>query len=1045
MIKKPNNAQARALRQIVSRASEAYKRSLIGYQAGLAWDYVVLTAANEHQAAGYRHELALRTSGNGPMGAFFPASQQTLVVADPPGFRIGSGGATFYVLRQILKRQKALGDKRGFDSLRVLLIHSGGASQRIPQFSPLGKIFMPLPMVRPDGQLMTIFDHLYLMTAPLPPKLGAGMLVAAGDVFLLFDGGAIPSQPSGITALGIRAPAILGQGHGVFIPSVSGNKMAQVTKVSFPLVAGTLQKASVAELSQAGAVDARGNVLIDSGLVHFDAAATSKLSNLGAVYTPAWNRRHRRSIDLYADIIPAARLGASPPDTHEPGAVLIRDMQRAFESTPLCCHELARSHFQHLGTTRQFRDAVTGRDHSPICSLFQQNVRLAADVIKTKARVYQSVIAAATSHIGRDSVVENCLINSPIMIGAGAMLSNVTVDATSVLRVPENTLVYGAALRVARQRGTVIVVCGVNDDPKTDHSLCNLSLKQWLKLARVKPRDLWPAGEKKRNLWTARLYPMWGANEDWSDILWLARPQTATAAQRTAWRKARRYSMGEVLALVDAAAMAEHRDTIAGRLEAMQWLQSVKANTASSVQGAIAHFGVRGYGQLVQAIAAEAANNDLNPLTRARLNWSLAEIVSRPLFPRGAAGKIKPILLRQQAFAAVRDAVNSSASFAKNNAQAASLQHLPHRVKALAPVRLDLAGGWSDTPPYCLEEGGAVVNVAIDLNDVEPIESSLTPLDEPVVRLISRDLGRMLVIRSPEQLRTAINTQDVFGLHRAALQLCGLLPLPNETSQRRWLNRVSPNGGGFELATASNLPKGSGMGTSSILGATTLAVLRSATGQRNDPEELFEQTLQLEQVLGAGGGWQDQVGGIIGGVKLITTRPGLVQRLQVKRVPINPRQLQDLQDRLVVYFTGRQRLARNILREVMGRYLSREPGALVLFNELKQSAMACAAALEHADWLSCASEINRYWRIKKDLFAGSTTPAIDALFLELRPYYLAACLSGAGGGGFAFFLCSGSDQAHRLRTELSRISLRPGSLGLAFAVRVNTVGLRVGS
>src|SRR3954465_11448506 len=93
----------------LARPAEIYKRALIGHQRGLTWDYVVLTAANEHQAAGYRHEIALRSSAAGAMGAFFPAAQQTLVVPDPEGFRAGSGGATLNVLRAIAGREREIG------------------------------------------------------------------------------------------------------------------------------------------------------------------------------------------------------------------------------------------------------------------------------------------------------------------------------------------------------------------------------------------------------------------------------------------------------------------------------------------------------------------------------------------------------------------------------------------------------------------------------------------------------------------------------------------------------------------------------------------------------------------------------------------------------------------------------------------------------------------------------------------------------------------------------------------------------------------------
>src|SRR5687768_12482415 len=144
-----------SVRQSLQLALEAnaaaYRHAVQTSTPGECWDVVVLTAANEKQAAGYRQELALRERAVGPAGAFFPESQRTLVVPDPPGRRAGSGGATLAVMRALTEQ---LGVSAGdFDRLRVLLIHSGGASQRLPAYSPLGKIFAPLPLLRPDGQI----------------------------------------------------------------------------------------------------------------------------------------------------------------------------------------------------------------------------------------------------------------------------------------------------------------------------------------------------------------------------------------------------------------------------------------------------------------------------------------------------------------------------------------------------------------------------------------------------------------------------------------------------------------------------------------------------------------------------------------------------------------------------------------------------------------------------------------------------------------------------------------------------------------------------
>lgn len=1031
----------------MARAAETYKRALIGHQPGLTWDYVVLTAANEHQAAGYRHELAIRSSGQGPLGAFFPASQQTLVVPDPPGFRAGSGGATFGVLRAIADHQKATGVNRGkpFEHLRILLIHSGGASQRLPQYSPLGKIFAPLPLVRPDGQLMTLFDQLYLMLAGLPPRLGPGMLVAAGDVFLLFDAGTMPAVAAnpGTVALTMRVPAEVGVAHGVFRVDAAKPREA------FPLVTGTMQKATVEQMRSAGVTDARDRVLIDSGLVFFDAHATANLYTLSRKYTPAWHLKHRRQIDLYAEAVPAALTSAPPTLTGDPVArKLHEDLRRALADAPLRAYELPDAHFLHLGTTRQFRDAMVGLDPHPAAALFQQNVLCVSDAaLPASSRVYHSVIADDQVSIEPHVIVENCRLAGPLAIGHGSVLSNLELQGPG--RLPPETLLFSVPLQTGKSAARVTVIAGVHDDFKTDRTFCNIDLRHWLMLAGLDEGDLWDREQRTRNIWTARLFP--AAPLGPLDLLWMPQPATTTPAQRNAWRKAARYAMADILELADAAALARHRDAICGLLQGAQWVDLVEAGAAGSVQNTVHSFGAAGYDNLTRIVADAASAPATPPLTRARLNWTLAEVQARPDYPRDNGRAPAVAALQRRAFDCIREAMSSAGAktqSAKRKMPKAAgadvrLRTGTDEMVASAPVRLDLAGGWTDTPPYCLENGGIVVNVAVNLNDVEPIQSTLRPIDEPVVRLVSRDLGRTLTITDPDTLRKPVEPGDPFALHTVALRLAGLAPTDGETSQRKWLSRLAKNGRGFELITASNLPKGSGMGTSSILGATTLAVLRAATGQDTAPATLFEQTLLLEQHLGTGGGWQDQVGGIVGGAKVTQTRPGIPQVLKVRRLKLPRQHAQGLEDRLVVYFTGQQRLARNILREVMGRYLSREPATMVLFHELAQNAEAMEKALRNADWISCATEVNRYWRIKRDLFPGSTTPAIDALFLELRPYYLGGCLAGAGGGGFAYFLCADADQAHRLRTELARLSMRPGSLGLTFATTLNHKGLRV--
>src|SRR5437588_8228455 len=147
--------------------------------------------------------------------------------------------------------------------------------------------------------------------------------------------------------------------------------------------------------------------------------------------------------------------------------------------------------------------------------------------------------------------------------------------------------------------------------------------------------------------------------------------------------------------------------------------------------------------------------------------------------------------------------------------------------------------------------------------------------------------------------------------------MAGLLPLDHSDVRKH----LASAGAGLHLVTESRVPKGSGLGTSSILAAALLAALHKLRGRQPSHVELIEQTLLLEQRLSTGGGWQDQVGGIVGGVKSTVSAPGIPQRPVIEPLALSDATYQALEERLVVYYSGQQRLARDILRRVMGRWL----------------------------------------------------------------------------------------------------------------------------
>ena len=143
---------------------------------GRFWDAVVLTAANERQALVYARQLdGLHARGQ------LPGSRDRYVVfPDPPGPRVGSGGATLNVM---LRLQASVG--HAWASRRILLLHAGGYSERSPAHGTLGKAFGQLPMDAAGvGVPATILEAQLVYLQDLPAALPPGVFVSSADVVL---------------------------------------------------------------------------------------------------------------------------------------------------------------------------------------------------------------------------------------------------------------------------------------------------------------------------------------------------------------------------------------------------------------------------------------------------------------------------------------------------------------------------------------------------------------------------------------------------------------------------------------------------------------------------------------------------------------------------------------------------------------------------------------------------------------------------------------------------------------------------------------------
>ena len=252
------------------------------------WDYIILTASNEHQAEGFRAQLNQRRRDH-----FLPEGTKFAVVSDPDGKRVGSGGATLGVLRYIAEQT----GRSEFDGLRILVIHSGGDSKRVPQYSALGKLFSPVPHELENGRVSTLFDEFMIAAAGVPSRIREGMLLLSGDVLLLFNALQIDDFGDGAAAISFKEKVETGKDHGVFLRGENG------------YVSRFLHKQSIEALRSAGAVNEQDCVDIDTGAVLFSAKILKALFGLiskdGRVDEKACGRYINETVrlSLYGDFL----------------------------------------------------------------------------------------------------------------------------------------------------------------------------------------------------------------------------------------------------------------------------------------------------------------------------------------------------------------------------------------------------------------------------------------------------------------------------------------------------------------------------------------------------------------------------------------------------------------------------------------------------------------------------------------------------------------------------------------------------------------------
>ena len=346
-----------------------------------------------------------------------------------------------------------------------------------------------------------------------------------------------------------------------------------------------------------------------------------------------------------------------------------------------------------------------------------------------------------------------------------------------------------------------------------------------------------------------------------------------------------------------------------------------------------------------------------------------------------------------------------------------------------SPVRIDIAGGWTDTPPYCLMEGGNVINLAIELNGQPPLQAYVKPSKDYRIVLRSIDLGAVEVVETTEQLMDFMHVGSPFSIPKAALVLAGFgnsspsLHTPSLLTPSlhtpSLLQKFEAFGSGIELTLLSAIPAGSGLGTSSILAATVLGALNDFCGLGWDKNEIGHRTLMLEQMLTTGGGWQDQFGGVLGGVKLLQTGRGFAQNPQVRWLPNDLWTQPEYRPCHLLYYTGITRTAKQILAEIVRRMFLNDNAELRLLREMKEHTMEMYEAIQQNDFQRMGLLMRKTWQQNQALDSGTNPPAVASLTDLIDDLCLGYKLPGAGGGGYLYMIAKDPEAAARIKQILS--------------------------
>ncbi|MBX3427475.1 MAG: hypothetical protein KF688_17480 [Pirellulales bacterium] len=934
-------------------------------------------------------------------------AQRAVAVFDPPDSQLGSGGGTAFALHEAWRRSGIGSFREWLEAKRRLVIHGGGESRRLPAYAPAGKLFLPMPALRWArgqrlGQTLLELNEPFLRQALEQCGPRARVLVASGDVLLRCES-SLPRLPEAdVVILGMWASPEEAQRYGVlFVDPREPQRL-----VTF------LQKPSPDEIRERSRDAA---FLIDVGAwLLSERAVTCLLAKCG------WDARREAfagevpaSYDLYGQW--ALSLGEKPADADAEIAALsvavvpVRDGQ-----------------FYHFGTTADLVESAY-----QLQNVVRDQTSLGA--VSSLAQPRQFI---QDSEFGSPVRLEH---NHSLWVENSYLPASWTLASRHVITgVPRNDwrleLPAGACLDFVplgedrwglRCYGYADAFRGAVGDPAT--MWFERPAAEWFQRRGI---SLPEAGiEPTHDFQLAPLFPVATREQLTAEfVAWtIAEEPRKDTKARAAWLAAPRASARELAQNANLERLYSQRLELRRRV-----LPTMIRHGAKSV-----------FYKLDLAHTARTMADSSTPLpTDSVGDGDLMQAIGHRMFHaevRRLRGDEAWRDDESRAFALLREAIVEP--YRQRPVQPEFRLADDQIVWGRSPVRIDLAGGWTDTPPYCLQHGGSVVNAAVELNGQAPIQAFARRCSERTLTIRSIDLGLSETLTTYDDVGSYGGIGSGFAVAKAAFAICGFHPQFNGGRYGSLAEQLERFGGGIDLSMLSAVPKGSGLGASSILSATVLGTLGDLCGHGWDVQEIAARVSAIEQMLGSGGGWQDQFGGLVAGAKLVESQPGIGQRTVVRHLPGEFFATADYQSRALLYYTGITRVAHDVLSEIVRGMFLNDQDRLATIDAIGRNSRDCFDAVQRGDLPAYGASIDRSWRLNQALDDGTNPPAVAELVARIAPHAAALKLAGAGGGGFLYILCRTADAARTLRRELEGDP--PNSRARFFDMTVSPSGFRV--